>query len=111
MEPVAVALVGAGVIGRAHAKLLSALPPEEGHLAAIADPGPGAADLAASLRVPHFAAIEAMLDAVRPGAAIIATPNRLHVAGARACIAREVAVLVEKPLAEDLGGAQSIAAE
>lgn len=111
MKPIAVALVGAGVIGRAHAALLAALPPEEGRLAAIADPGPGAADLAASLGVPHFPLMEAMLDAVRPDAAIIATPNHLHVPGARACIAREVAVLVEKPLAEALAGALAIAAE
>lgn len=111
MQPTAVALVGAGVIGRAHARLLAALPPEEGRLAAIADPGPGAADLAASLGVPHFAGVEAMLDEVRPDAAIIATPNHLHVPGARACIARGVAVLVEKPLAESLAGAQATAAE
>jgi predicted dehydrogenase len=111
MKPVAVGLVGAGVIGRAHAALLAALPAEEGRLAAIADPGPGAADLAASLGVPHFPAIEAMLEEVRPDAAIIATPNHLHVPGARACITRGVAVLVEKPLAEDLTGALAIATE
>jgi predicted dehydrogenase len=110
MKPVAVALVGAGVIGRAHAALLAALPPEEGRLAAIADPGPGAADLAASLGVPHFAETAAMLDAVRPDAAVVATPNHLHVPHARACIARGVAALVEKPLAEDLAGAEAVTA-
>lgn len=111
MKPVAVALVGAGVIGKAHAALLAALPPEEGRLVAIADPGPGAAGLAESLRVPRFDGIEAMLDEARPDAAIIATPNHLHVPHARACIARGVPVLVEKPLAEDLPGALAIADE
>jgi predicted dehydrogenase len=48
-------VIGAGVIGRTHIRTLRELPPEEGRLAAIVDPSPGAARLAAEAGVPHFA--------------------------------------------------------
>ncbi|MBR0663084.1 Gfo/Idh/MocA family oxidoreductase [Roseomonas hellenica] len=108
---VAVAVIGAGVIGRAHIRILGALPPGQGRLAAIVDPTAEAAALAARLGVPYFTATEAMLDAVRPDGAVIATPNALHVAGARACIARGVAALIEKPIADDLDAAVAVADE
>ncbi|WP_158747814.1 Gfo/Idh/MocA family protein, partial [Acidisphaera sp. L21] len=77
---------------------------------AIADPSPEAAALAQSLGVAHYAALEAMLDAVRPDAAIVATPNQLHGPHVQACIARGIAVLVEKPMAEDVATAEAMAA-
>jgi len=49
-----------------------------------------------------------MLDEVLPDGAIVASPNQFHVAGALACIARKLPVLVEKPLADSLSGALGI---
>jgi predicted dehydrogenase len=60
--------------------------------------------------VPYFAEVEPMLDAVRPEAAIVATPNVLHGPHAHACIGRGIAVLLEKPMAEDVATAEGIAA-
>lgn len=108
---VGVAVIGAGVIGRTHIRILAGLPPEQGRLVAIVDPGEAGARLAAEHGVPHFDAAEAMLDTMRPDGAVIATPNALHVAGMRACIARGVAALVEKPIADDLEAAAAIAEE
>ena len=108
---VSVAVIGAGVIGRTHIRILRELPAEEGRLAAIVDPSEAAARLAAEAGVPHFTEAAAMLDAVRPEGVVIATPNALHVAGARACIGRGIAVLVEKPLADDLDSALALAGE
>ncbi len=108
---VKIALCGAGMIGRAHAAILSRLPPEAASFDALADPSPEGAALAASLGVPHFADVEPMLDAIRPDAAIIATPNVLHGPHAHACIDRGVAVLLEKPMAEDVATADAIAAQ
>ncbi len=108
--PIRVALCGAGLIGRSHAAILAALPREEAALVAIADPSPEAAELAHALGVPHHADVEAMLDAVRPDAAIVATPNQLHGVHARACLDRGVAVLVEKPMAGDVATAEAMAA-
>ena len=104
-----IALIGAGVIGRAHAAILAKLPPEQARFVAIADPSPAGAALAQSLGVPHYPEAATMLDAARPDAAIIATPNVLHGPNAQDCIARGVAVLVEKPLAEDFATARAIA--
>ncbi|UFN47687.1 Gfo/Idh/MocA family oxidoreductase [Roseomonas sp. OT10] len=106
---IAVAVIGAGVIGRAHIRILAALAPEQGRLAAIVDPTEAGAELAARLGVPHFREAEAMLDTVRPDGAVIATPNALHVPGARACIDRGVAMLIEKPIADDLDAAAAVA--
>src|SRR5690242_18081665 len=109
MKPPSIAVIGAGLIGRSHIRILSELPPEQGRLAAIADPGPGAAELAASLKVPHFADARDMLDAVRPDGAVVATPNVLHGPNAIDCINRGVVPLVEKPLAEDVATANALA--
>lgn len=109
MKSPSVAVIGAGVIGRAHAAILARLPSEQGRLASIVDPGPAAAAFAASLGVPHYADLDAMLAAERPDAAVIATPNILHAPGAHACIDRGIAILVEKPLAEDFTTAREVA--
>ena len=50
-----------------------------------------------------------MLDTVRPDGAVVATPKALHGPNACDCIDQGVAVLVEKPLAEDVATARSIA--
>ena len=71
-----IAVIGAGMIGRAHVDILRRDP----HcvVAGIADPTAGAATYAAKLGVPCFADPGAMLDATRPDGAIMATPNALH---------------------------------
>lgn len=100
-------IAGAGVIGRAHAQRVAAS--ESCVLAGVADPGARAADYAAGLGVPHWTELEAALAAARPDGVILATPNTLHVQGALACIARGIAVLVEKPVADTLAEAVRLA--
>lgn len=109
MTPIRIGLIGAGVIGRAHAAILAKLPPDQAQFVAIADPSEAGAALAHSLGVQHFADAEAMLDGAQPDAAIIATPNVLHGPNAHDCIGRGVAVLVEKPLADDVATTHAIA--
>jgi predicted dehydrogenase len=99
-------IAGAGQVGRAHAQRIRGCDACE--LVGIADPSPAAVDLAEGLGVPLFASLEDLLDATRPDGAILATPNALHVSGALACLARGVAVLVEKPLADSLAEAQTL---
>ncbi len=101
--PCRLLIAGAGVIGRAHAQRVWAS--EACVLAGIADPSVAAADYAAGLGVPHWTELDAALAAARPDGVILATPNTLHVQGALACIARGVAVLVEKPVADTLAEA------
>jgi predicted dehydrogenase len=102
-DPVRIAVVGAGLIGQAHIKRIRDEPSAE--LAAIVDPSPQAKGLADTLAIPWFPEVERMLDGGPPHAAIIATPNALHVAGGLACIGAGVPILVEKPIAEDVASA------
>ena len=93
-------LVGAGVIGRAHAERVRASDAFE--LAGIADPSTAGAAYAESLGVRHWLALDDALDALTPDGAILATPNTQHVAGALACLARGIPMLIEKPVADTL---------
>ena len=98
MTPVSIGVIGAGLFGRKHMDVMRQEP--ACRLAAIADPTPEARAYAESLDVPCFADYEEMLDRVRPQAAIIATPNVLHVPAGIACAERGVPMLVEKPIAD-----------
>lgn len=95
-EPLRIALIGAGVMGRQHHQHLKDLP--EARLCAVADPARQAAAFAAECAVPYFAEHRRMLEEVRPHAVIVANPNTLHVSTALDCIAAGVPVLLEKPV-------------
>jgi predicted dehydrogenase len=101
-----IAVAGAGVIGRRHIELVRES--DEATLVALADPAPPAVDLARTLRVPLFPRLDALLDAVRPEAVIVATPNASHVADGLACVANGIPALVEKPIADTLEGADEL---
>ena len=103
MSDVRIAILGAGLIGREHIRLVAAHP--SATLAAVVDPDPAARAEAARLGVPWYDALEPMLDAVRPEGVIVALPNRLHVPAALACVARRIPVLVEKPLSDTVASA------
>lgn len=100
MSRVRIAVVGAGLIGRRHLDAIAAS--DTARIAAIADPAAGAAALAGSLGVPHFATLAELIAAARPDGVILATPNRMHAEGARTAIAAGLPVLVEKPLVDDI---------
>jgi predicted dehydrogenase len=97
MKQLLIALAGAGTIGRQHLRRIAAS--SECVLAGIADPGPGAVEVARAAGVPHFTTLEAMLTAVKPDGVIDATPNALHAGNGLACVAAGVPVLIEKPVA------------
>jgi predicted dehydrogenase len=100
---VPVAVAGAGLIGRRHIESLQACP--ETSLAAVVDPAPAAARLAADAGVPAHPSLEDLFAAGGAAGVILATPNRLHVEGGLACVAAGLPVLVEKPVADTVAGA------
>jgi len=103
MKNIGIAVIGAGLFGRKHIETMRL---DKGcRLVAIADPTPEAAAYARELEVPCFADYGEMLDTVRPDAAIVATPNVLHVPAGLACIARGIPLLVEKPIADKVADA------
>jgi predicted dehydrogenase len=108
MARIRIAVVGAGLIGRRHLQLVRS---SDGcTLAAIADPDPAAAALAADAGVAHFPSLDALLASDRPDGVILATPNALHVEQALACIRAGLPALVEKPVAHTLEAGERLLA-
>ena len=106
-ERVRIAVVGAGLIGQAHIRRIQDLP--EADLAAIVDPSSRAQEQADALGIPWFAELPELLAGLKPDGIVLATPNRLHVPGALACVAAGLPVLVEKPVADDVAAALRLA--
>ena len=107
--PLRIALVGAGLIGRAHLDAL--LASDDCVPCAVIDPSPAADDLAARAGVPRLETLAALFDGAvpRPDGIVLATPNRLHVEQTLACIERGFPVLLEKPLAPNVADGERLA--
>jgi myo-inositol 2-dehydrogenase/D-chiro-inositol 1-dehydrogenase len=103
-----IALLGAGRIGRLHARLLEATPGVEGVTIADVDPT-RAADVAAATGVDAAGSIEAALDAA--DAIVIAAATSAHAELIRAGIERGLPTFCEKPLAASLEDTLSVAAD
>lgn len=117
-----IAVAGAGLIGKRHIDAIRTAGPESrgranlgsANLACIVDPAPSARELAETLGVPWFPALDAMIAAtsgsngIAIDGVILATPNQLHVEGGMACIEAGLPVLIEKPLAVGLDGARAL---
>jgi UDP-N-acetylglucosamine 3-dehydrogenase len=95
-----VGVIGAGVMGSNHARVLAGLP--DTTLVGVVDPLPAHRARANELTgCRSFASLD---DLVAEGidAVTIAAPTHLHHGIALACIAREIHVLVEKPIASSV---------
>ncbi|WP_428624016.1 Gfo/Idh/MocA family protein [Sedimenticola sp.] len=106
MDKLNIVVVGSGVIGRTHVDTL--LRSESMRLAALVDPSPASMELAAALRVPHYPDVGALLNGKRLDGCIIASPNHTHVDIALSLLRAGVPVLLEKPLADQIGGAREL---
>ncbi len=106
MKPARLAVVGAGVMGRKHADLISAH--SACSLVGICDSDSAHGSLAEESNVPFYLDVEELLEKERPQGAIIATPNGSHAALTEVCARRAVDVLIEKPIADSLEGAHRI---
>ncbi len=107
-SPVRIAVIGAGMIGKAHIERLLADP--RCVVAGVADTAPETRAWAVALGLRCFADPAELLEATKPEGAIIATPNALHLAHAQTCAERGVAMMVEKPLAHTLAAARQLTA-
>src|SRR5215472_10810468 len=103
---VRVGVVGVGVMGSNHARVLAEFPGVV--LAGVADPDRKQAhDVGSTLGCPAVGSIEELLDR-GVDAVTIAAPTHLHRDIALACIARGVHVLVEKPIASTVSEGEDI---
>ncbi len=99
-QPKKLAVVGAGLVGQRHIAAVSQVPGVE--LAAVVEPGETAQS------VPVFTTMADMFDAVAVDGVILSTPTLLHVEGGMACVAHDIPVLIEKPLAASADDAQGL---
>jgi len=102
-----IALVGAGMMGRNHARVWSELPGAE--FVAVADVfAETAQSVASRYQVNAYTDYVRMFDEQRPDAISIAAPTVEHLAVAREAAARGIHMLIEKPIADTLEAAQQI---
>ncbi len=105
--PPTAAVLGLGMIGRHHARILQGAP--FARLVGAVDP---AGDRFGVVHDPALVvpSVDALLARVRPDLAVVAVPTEEHVAAVERLAAAGVHVLVEKPLAATAGEARAIIA-
>ncbi|MGB1360961.1 MAG: Gfo/Idh/MocA family protein [Alphaproteobacteria bacterium] len=101
-----IAVVGAGLIGIRHLKAISMA--SNATVCALVDVCPKAEKIANEYNVELYNDIETMIDKAKPDGVVIATPNALHMIGAKACISANIPVLVEKPFATNIDEAKEV---
>lgn len=99
-NPVRLAVVGAGLIGKRHVEHIIAEP--RAALQAIVDPSPAGKEVASAEAVPWYPNFAAMIADGCPDGVIIATPNQLHVRHGLEAVSSGVPALIEKPIADDV---------
>jgi predicted dehydrogenase len=108
-----IAVAGTGLIGQAH--IAAARDSAGVELAAVVDPAPAGAAVAARAGVPIFRSLEELIGADPPDGVVLATPNPFHVQQALLCVKARLPILLEKPIAvtvaegEELVGAAEAA--
>ncbi|WP_104526292.1 Gfo/Idh/MocA family protein [Blastococcus atacamensis] len=107
-QPVRLAVAGVGLIGARHVERIAA--GSDTRLAGIVDPVPAAQRVADRYGVPRYETLAELFDRGRPDGVVLATPNQAHVVGGLECLAAGVPVLVEKPLADTVEGAERLVA-
>ena len=107
MNQLRMAVIGAGNLGRIHARLLAEQ--KWANLVAVADPGEGARNqLKQAVDVATVADYQTLVGLI--DAAVIATPTRTHFEIASDLLERGIHVLIEKPLTDSVADAQELVA-
>ena len=107
MPKLKIAVVGPGLIGKQHIRLVHENTNSE--LISIVAPNTGInTKIAIENKVPIFYSIEECLKNCQPDGVIISSPNPFHAEQARYCIEAGVAVLIEKPLTASVAEGRSL---
>jgi UDP-N-acetylglucosamine 3-dehydrogenase len=103
-----VAVIGAGEMGRLHARV--AVESDYTELDAIVDPEPAAERVAYERRARWLTTVDELVDGSLPDIAVVSTPTSQHASVAEILIDAGVHVLVEKPIASTLDEAVALIA-
>ncbi len=106
MQVKRIAVAGAGLIGQAHIAVMAQLPGCT--LSAIVDPSPAAVAVAGRAGVPLVRSLDELLGEAKPDGLILATPNQFHVPQALQCIAADLPILLEKPIATTVAEGETL---
>ncbi len=90
------AIIGAGLVGQRHAKVIKQL--SDACLVGVVDTAEAGLEFARSNNIPTFGSLDELLNSTPVDGAIICTPTKLHVEQGLACVAAGVAALIEKPI-------------
>ena len=105
-NPLRIAIAGLGLVGLRHAEAISYV--NGISLCAVADPSIVSKKYASSKDLPHFDALDELIEAVQPDGIILATPTKLHVEQGWLCVDAGIPVLIEKPLANNLAEGEAL---
>lgn len=108
VQPLRVAVVGAGLMGRFHARVVAEHPATE--LAVVVDAAPDAERVAWERRAGWLQSLDELLAGDLPDAAIVSVPTAEHAAVALDLLRAGVPVLVEKPIAATADEARELIA-
>jgi predicted dehydrogenase len=103
-----VAVVGAGHVGKMHVRVVGECAATS--VDSVVDPDPAAEAVAYGARAAWLSSVEELVGEHRPDLAVVAVPTAEHAAAAEPLLAAGVPVLVEKPIAEDVAGAERLIA-
>jgi predicted dehydrogenase len=104
----AVGVIGAGSMGRHHVRIMSRMPAVR--MVGFFDPDPQRSQaLCADHGCTAFTELEPLLDRVE--AVSIAAPTSMHLEIGRLCLERGIHVLMEKPLAHNVSGGETLVAQ
>ena len=105
MDEIRVAVVGAGILGKRHARVFGEI--EGARLAGVADHSLERAQAAAG-GAPAFTSIAELLGSIECDAVAVATPDHLHLEPVATALEAGKHVLVEKPLATATADARAL---
>ncbi len=104
-DPIRLAVVGVGHLGRHHARIAAALP--GARCVGVHDHRPGRAqEVASEFGLPTLPTLESVADAA--DAVVVATPTVSHAEISEYLLARDRDVLIEKPMAADVAQAERL---
>jgi predicted dehydrogenase len=107
------AVVGVGVFGRNHARVISELQKANAgvELIAVCDADPErAAEIAMEFKCQAFLSLDQLISKAKPDAAVVSVPTIHHLETARQLMDAGIDVLIEKPLAATLAQADELIA-